>query len=493
MVLLSRFDFEWQGKRTMSEILVVDDDPSMLAAFEEILRGLEHEVVTAARAEAALERLHDRPADLVILDIQLPGMSGLEALRRIEQEYPKLPVVVITGHGTMSTAIEAAKLGAFDYHLKPIEPKQILATIERALAGVRLMRGQVAVGTTRATETGDAIVGQSPAMQEVYKAIGRVANTDAAVLIRGESGTGKELVARAIYQHSSRAEKLLIVVNCAAIPETLLESELFGHERGAFTGAVGERVGKFQQANQGTIFLDEIGDMPLGVQAKVLRVLQDKSFQRLGGNKTICSDVRVLAATNRNFEKAMAEGSFRDDLFHRLKVFSIHLPPLRERREDIPHLVEYFVSRFARELKTDRPVLSHEAMDVLRVHTWPGNVRELEHCLYRVMIATGGHPIQAADLSPLLVQANQRAASGLGLTDDEQLRDMVRRYLRSFAGDAAHERFLQRVEVLLIAEALRQTQGNQTHAARLLGLPRQTLYHKLQKYHLVADADSLQE
>jgi DNA-binding NtrC family response regulator len=388
----------------------------------------------------------------------------------------------------MSTAIEATKLGAFDYQLKPIEPEQMLATIERALAGVRLMRGQVAVGRERATTTGEAIVGQSAAMQEVYKSIGRVAHTEAAVLIRGESGTGKELLARAIYQHSLRAEKLLIVVNCAAIPEALLESELFGHERGAFTGAVGERIGKFQQGSEGTIFLDEIGDMPLGVQAKILRVLQDKTFQRLGGNETIHSNVRVLAATNRNLEKAMSEGHFREDLFHRLNVFAIHLPPLREKREDIPDLVDYFVDRFARELKIDRPLLSRDAMEVLQNHTWPGNVRELEHCIQRLMISTGGHPIQGADLLPLLTHANQQDAYRLGLADDETLRDMVQRYLRCAGGDLVHERFLQRVEICLITEALRQTKGNQTHAARLLGLPRQTLYDKLHKYRLSTDA-----
>ena len=424
----------------MSKILVIDDEPTMLAAFEEILGGLEHEVVTARRAETAIEQLQSAPVDLVILDIQLPGMSGLEALRRIKREQPKLPVVVITGHGTMSTAIEATKLGAFDYQLKPIEPDEMLATIERALAGVRLMRGQVAVGTEKATATGDAIIGQSAAMQEVYKAIGRVAHTEAGVLIRGESGTGKELVARAVYQHSLRAEKPLIVVNCAAIPETLLESELFGHERGAFTGAVGERIGKFQQGSQGTIFLDEIGDMPLAVQAKILRVLQDKSFQRVGGDETIRSNVRVLAATNRNLEKAISEGHFREDLFHRLNVFAIHVPPLRDRREDIPDLVDYFLDRFARELRTEKPPLSHDAMEVLRTHAWPGNVRELEHCIQRLMISAGGHPIQATDLSSFLTQADQQAAFRLLAADDETLRDLLRRYLRSAAGDLAHER-----------------------------------------------------
>ncbi len=477
----------------MSKILVVDDEPNMLAAFEEILGGLEHEVVTMRRADTAIEQLQGIPFDLVILDICLPGMSGLEALRHIKQRHPKLPVIVITGHGTMTTAIEATRLGAFDYQLKPIEPDEMLATIKKALEGVRLMRCQVAVGVEKATTTEDAIIGRSPAMQEVYKAIGRVAHTEAAVLIRGESGTGKELVARAIYQHSLRAEKPLIVVNCAAIPETLLESELFGHERGAFTGAVGERIGKFQQGDQGTIFLDEIGDMPLGVQAKILRVLQDKSFQRLGGNETIHSNVRVLGATNRNLEKAISEARFREDLFHRLNVFTIHLPPLRERCEDIPDLVDYFLDRFARELRIEKPLLTQEAIEVLRTQAWPGNVRELEHCIQRLMISTGGHPIQVADLSSLLAHADQHAALGLRAADDEILRDLVRRYLRSAPSDLAHERFLQKVETFLVTEALRQTKGNQTHAARLLGLPRQTLYDKLQKYRLSGEGAGLDE
>ena len=471
----------------MSKILVVDDEPAMLAAFKEILGGLDHEVVTARRAETAIEQLQSAHFDLLILDVRLPGMSGLQALRRIKLDHPKIPIIVMTGHGTMNTAVEATKLGAFDYQLKPIEPAAILATIEKALEGVRLMRGQVAFGIENLTAPGDAIIGQSAAMQDVYKAIGRVAQTEAGVLIRGESGTGKELIARAIYQHSLRADKPLIVINCAAIPESLLESELFGHERGAFTGAVGERIGKFQQASEGTIFLDEIGDIPLGVQAKILRVLQDKTYQRLGGNDTVRSNARVLAATNRNLEKAISEGTFREDLFHRLNVFTIHLPPLRQRPDDIPELVDYFLNRFAGELKIDKPLLSQEAIKVLRTFSWPGNVRELENCIQRLMIMTGGHPIQTAELSSLLTQAHQGAIEPGRVGDDDLLRDLVGRFLSSAAGDLAHERFLQKVEIALLTEALRRTGGNQTHAARLLGLPRQTLYDKLQKYRLAAD------
>ncbi len=468
----------------MGKILVVDDDPAMRAAFAEILGGLAHEVAVSPRAELALERLRAAPFDLVILDVRMPGLGGLDALRHIKQEHPRLPVIVMTGHGTMDTAIEATKRGAFDYQLKPIEPDAMLATVEKALEAVRLMRGQVAFGAEAPTLSGGAIVGQSPAMQEVYKAIGRVAQTDAAVLIRGESGTGKELVASAIYQHSLRADRPLIVVNCAAIPETILESELFGHERGAFTGAVGQRIGKFQQAHEATLFLDEIGDMPPGVQAKILRALQDGSFQRLGGNETVRSDVRLLAATNRNLETAIAEGRFRDDLFHRLNVFTIHLPPLRERAGDIAELADYFLGRFAAELRLERPPLAPEALDVLRAHFWPGNVRELKHCIHRAMIATGGHPIQAADLTPLLTTPGQPASEGLQPADEDALRGLVRRYLGAATGDLAFERFLRKAEILLLQEALMRSKGNQTHAARVLGMPRQTFYDKLQRHRL---------
>ncbi|MBM4089586.1 MAG: sigma-54-dependent Fis family transcriptional regulator [Planctomycetes bacterium] len=475
----------------MSKILVVDDEPTMLAAFQEILGELEHEVVTAQHAETAMEQLRCTQIDLVILDVRLPGMGGLDALRHIKRDHPKVPIIVMTGHGTMNTAIEATKLGAFDYHLKPIEPEAMLATIDKALAGARLMRRAVTLGAKDKLTAGDAIIGQSAAMQEIYKAIGRVAETEAGVLIRGESGTGKELVARAIYQHSLRANKPMIVVNCAAIPETLLESELFGHERGAFTGAVGERIGKFEQATDGTLFLDEIGDIPLAIQVKLLRVLQDGSFQRLGGNETLCSNARLLAATNRDLETMIPEGRFREDLFHRLNVFAIFLPPLRERRDDIPDLVAYFLHRCADELRIDKPVVSPDAMETLQTHAWPGNVRELEHCIQRLLISTGGHPIQAADISAQLA-ATQQLSDG-ELPDDDLLRNLVERYLNRAAGNLALERLIRKIESLLITEALRRTKGNQTHAARLLGLPRQTLFDKLHKYRLAEDGGASED
>ena len=384
----------------MSRILVVDDDPSVLAAFEQVLVEQDYEVTTASRGAAALEFLEVGQPDLIVMDIRMPGLSGLETFARIRKTHPKLPVIIMTGFATMETAIEAMQLGAFDYHVKPLNPEEILRSIDSALECVRLMARQVRLDSEQTpSPEEDAIIGQSRAMQEVYKAVGRVAATDAAVLIRGETGTGKELVARAIYHHSLRANAPLVVLNCAAIPEPLLESELFGHERGAFTGADNRRIGKLEQGNGGTLFLDEIGDMPLGTQAKLLRVLQDKSFERVGGGETMRVDLRILAATNRDLENAIAKGQFRQDLYHRLKVFCIEIGPLRERMEDVPRLAAYFLDKFSRELSIERPLLAPEAVELLCRHTWPGNVRELEHCIHRVLIFTprvshtgGGHP-----------------------------------------------------------------------------------------------------
>ncbi|MCC7263351.1 MAG: sigma-54-dependent Fis family transcriptional regulator [Candidatus Latescibacteria bacterium] len=465
----------------MSRILVVDDEASVLASFEKMLSRQGHQVLTARRADAALELLPVAQPDLLIMDIRMPGMDGLEAFRHIRAGNARLPVILMTGYSTTEYAIEAMKLGAFDYQVKPFEPEELLRLIDRALEGYRLMQRQVAFDPATPPDAGDALVGQSPLMQEVYKQIGRVAQTDAAVLIRGETGTGKELVARAIYQHSRRHAAPLLMINCAAIPETLLETELFGHEKGAFTGALSRRVGRFEQASGGTLFLDEIGDISPATQAKILRVLQDQQFDRLGGHEPVRTDVRLLAATNRNLEDAIAAGQFREDLYYRLKVVAIDLPPLRERREDIPKLTEYFVARFARQLKIDPPSLSEEALALLYSHPWPGNVRELEHCLHRALIATGGYPIQAEDLrralGPTPAAADRVAAS-------EDLVLQIREYLKSHSGPATHERFLEQVDKLLVAEALRQTKGNQTQAAKLLGLTRPTLQAKMNKHGL---------
>jgi nitrogen regulation protein NR(I) len=466
----------------MAKILVVDDERNVLRAFEDILAARGHEVVCASGAEEAMRRLKDADLNLVILDVCLPGMNGLDALAQIRQIQPTLPVIVMTGQGTTDTAIEATKRGAFDYQLKPFEPAEMLQTIVKALEAARLMKDRLVLNPETTAPLSDAIVGRSPVMQQLYKAIGRVASTDATVLIRGESGTGKELVARAIYQHSQRSEMPLVVVNCAAIPETLLESELFGYERGAFTGAATRRVGKFEQAVGGTMFLDEIGDIPLMVQAKILRVLQDGTFQRLGGNETLRSDARVLCATNRDLERAIAAGTFREDLYHRLNVVTLQIAPLRQRRDDIPALVDYFMSRYARAAGIERPPLAQSARDALVNHSWPGNVRELEHLIQRLMIFTGGHTIQTHDLPWALRIDPHAPADEVNSSSEEQWLSLIRAHLTANAGNHACEELLEKVERLLIVEALRRSQGNQTHAARLLGLPRPTLHARMQKY-----------
>jgi len=329
-------------------------------------------------------------------------------------------------------------------------------------------------------------------MVEVYKSIGRVAQTDVTVLIRGETGTGKELVARAIYQHSLRSHLPLFVMNCVAIPETLLESELFGYEKGAFTGAISRRIGKFEQGNGGTILLDEIGDIPLSIQAKILRVLEEKSFERIGSNDTIKVDIRVLAATNRNIEKAILEGKFREDLYHRLNVVSINLPPLRTRREDIPSLTDYFLERFAEQLKMNRPTLSKEAQELLSNYHWPGNVRELEHCLHRLMIFTHGYPIQLSDIQQALEHQQESASPAAASKPFEipesvnlienKLKVIVHQYLENHSGKATWKNFLEINEKFLLIATLRLTKGNQTKAAQILGLTRPTFQAKMHKY-----------
>jgi nitrogen regulation protein NR(I) len=461
-----------------SRILIVDDQLPVIAAFEHLLTSQGYQVTTARHGMAALAEIQRQPPDLVVMDIQMPGLNGLEIFQQIKRSHPKLPVVFMTGKGNMQTAIDATRLGAFDYQLKPFDPAEMIRIIERGLDSARLMRRSIELHPTGPGNP-DVIVGDSPEMQEVFKAIGRVAETDATVLIRGESGTGKELVARAIYQYSLRKHASLHIVNCVAIPETLLESELFGHEQGAFTGATAQRIGKFEQANGGTIFLDEIGDVAPTVQAKILRVLQERTFQRVGGNATIRVDVRVIAATNHDLEKAIGQGTFREDLYHRLNVVTLYLPALRDRRADIPAITAHFLERYAEEAKVEIPALSEGAMRRIREHSWPGNVRELQNCIQRAMIFTRGHAIQESDIDRALAPpGNSLSTSSL----DVKLIEVIDAYLLAHRGHCTHADFLERVDRLLVVQALARTSGNQSEAAKLIGIPRPTLHAKLQKY-----------
>lgn len=470
----------------MGSILIVDDDAGVLSAFVHLLRGEGHEVHTAGHAEAALACVERQSPDLVIMDIRMPGMSGLEAFERIKAIAPKLPVIIMTGYSTMDTAIQATKMGAYDYLVKPLVPESTLQAVSGALECVRLMSGKVSMDAEEEQiPAEDVLVGQSAAIQEVFKRIGRVASTDATVLICGETGTGKELVARAIYQHSNRFDKPLVVVNCAAIPDTLLESELFGHERGAFTGASHRRIGKFEQAAGGTLFLDEVGDMPLAIQAKLLRVLQEGVVERLGGGESIRVDVRILAATNRDLKKSMAKGAFRKDLFHRLQVFTIHLPPLRDRPEDIPRLARYFMQRFSRNMGFDSPSLTDEATRLLVAHPWPGNVRELKHTIHRALISTGGYPFQEETLRWALEQNNLVSGDEFSTDLEKAFRRLAQRLLAKPSGSDLFTLFTETAERALIIEALALTNGNQTRAAELLGMARPTLKSKMDKYGIM--------
>ena len=468
----------------MGNILIVDDDAQLRQSFEKILTTEGHAVKTASSGEAAIAMVQAAVPDLVIMDVRMPGMSGLEAFRVMHEIEPKLPVIIMTAFGTTETAIEATKLGAFEYVLKPFENIQdILALIGQALEAGRFMRSRVELDVAPDTAAADALIGKSKPMQEVYKAIGRVAPTDATVLIRGESGTGKELVARALYQHSLRSAKPFLVINCVAIPETLLESELFGYEKGAFTGAVNRRVGKFEQAHGGTVFLDEIGDMPFSIQAKILRLLQEKSIERLGGREPIPVDVRIIAATNRDLEAALAQGRFREDLYYRLKVVTLGLPPLRERGQDITLLAEYFLSRFGREMDVSNPGVTAEAKLLLQNYQWPGNVRELANAMQKALIFSRGYPIHPEDIS--------RAIGGQGLSADaregqadEIVRQWVRQSLVSGDGKDVFEVCMDHFASVLISEALDLTGGNRSRAAKLLGISRPTLLSKIDKYRL---------
>ena len=473
----------------MGDILVVDDDRAIRHLLTEAFRETEHEVTTAANVEAALNLVREQEPDVVFLDIELPEITGFEAYSKIKALDPKLPVIYITGSGTSDTAIQAMKLGAFDYVLKPLDLGHVRELADRAMEIRRLMN--VPVGLSSAVspaDKGDQIVGRSPQMQEVFKAIGRVAPQTVTVLIRGESGTGKELVARAIYQHSDRRDKPFLAVNCAAIPEQLLESELFGHEKGAFTGSDRKRIGKFEQCDGGTIFLDEVGDMPPTLQSKMLRLLQQQEFQRVGGNETIQVDVRIVAATNRNLEQMVEDGDYREDLLYRLNGYCIELPPLRERGDDLNSLIEHFLARLSAELGRETHGISSSALEALQRYRWPGNIRELEGALRQTLLQANGTVIAPEFLPKAILEGKSapdgaRTNSGPDDAAEEgalpfNLKHFIQQRLDGKSANVYAET-LEMMERYLLTKILTLTEGNQSEAARVLGITRGSLRHKI--------------
>lgn len=459
----------------MPSLLIIDDDADVVYSIETSLRVASLDVYSASTAAQGIEFVRRRAPDVVILDVRLPDMSGLEVFDKLLEINARLPVVVITAFATTETAIEAMKRGAFEYLLKPVDLHQLRDVVAKAIELSRLRQVPAVFDDEPAPVTEvDRIVGRSPAMHEVYKAIGRVAPLDVNVLIVGESGTGKELVARAIYHHSRRNARPFLAVNCAALPEAQLESELFGHERGAFTGADNRRIGKLEQAHQGTLFLDEIGDMHEATQAKLLRLLQERRLSRLGGDELVETDVRLIAATNQNLEAAVASGQFRQDLYYRLKSYTITIPPLRERVGDLAPLVDHLLRRFNRELGKQVRRVTPEFSTQLSHHDWPGNVRELENVI-RYAVIHAREETLTADLVPADFAKDVSAGHPNSSFDLVQL---VRDLLRSGQKDAYRRACLE-VDRVVLDLALKQVRGNQVLASELLGISRNTLRAKL--------------
>ena len=471
-----------------AHLLLLADDPAGLA--EPLHRAFPPPGYRVQVAGPGPGGLHAgaHPPDVVVLDLGLAEPSGLETYRQIRRLDARVPVIFVTGAKRADAAIEAMKQGAYDFLVKPVEPPVLRRVVGEALEVARRLREPAAVAEAPAAgDHGDAIIGCCPAMLEVFKAIGRVAAQDVTVLITGESGTGKELVARAIYQHGARAKGPFLAINCAAIPESLLESELFGHEKGSFTGAERRRIGKFEQCSGGTLFLDEVGDMPLATQGKVLRLLQDQSFERVGGNETIQTDVRLIAATNRDLEEATAHGKYRPDLYYRLSVFMIHLPPLRERGDDLPLLVRHYVRRFNRELGREVREVTPEAMDLLRDYPWPGNIRELQSVLKQTLLRAAG-PVVTAECLPAPVSAHAaQPRVEAGASDGGPERSVIESFLRRELQDCGEELYQhvhRQVDQHLLPLVLQSTGGNQVRAAQLLGITRRTLRLKLRELGL---------
>ena len=469
----------------MPKLLIVDDDTLILDCFRYAIPDEKITIETATSAAQALSVFQNDSYDVVVTDIRLPDSSGLQLLQDLHELDRKVPIILMTGHGTASTAIEAMRKGAFEYLLKPLDPDVLMSVLDRAWEASRMARTPAKIAVDDGSDEGDLLVGQCSAMQEVYRQIGRVAGQDVTVLILGESGTGKEVVARAIYQYSKRSERPFLAINCAAIPENLLESELFGHEKGSFTGADRKRIGKFEQCDGGTLFLDEIGDMTPLTQTKVLRVLQDQQFERVGGNETVCTNVRLIAATNRNLTEMMEKEEFRSDLYYRLNVYTIRLPPLRDRQGDLPLLVNHFLKRFTLELDKNIESVSPQAMQLFLKYSWPGNIRELQSVLKHAVVEAPGATILPEFLpeyvrrigtAPATVAATQ-PASPESLNDDGLLKFINNRIGEGTA--TLYDDVIHRVERIMFVELLHQLDGNISRASSLLGISRSTLRVKL--------------
>ncbi len=443
-------------------LLVVDDDRAVRHSLEINLRKSGHDVTLASSAEEALGHLSGRPMDLVITDVAMPGTSGMELLAQVKEQWPEVRVVVMTGYGSVPDAVKAMKTGADDYIIKPVSKEELLLIVQRALDEKALLAELVHLRQEVSAKYGfEAIIGATPAMVEVYELIAAVADTNARVLLQGPTGTGKELIAHALHYRSQRQAGAFIRVNCAALPEALLESELFGHEKGAFTSAVRQHRGKFEQANGGTLFLDEIGEITLATQVKLLRVLESGEFQRVGGQETLRVDVRVIAATNRDLRQEVADGNFREDLYYRLNVFLIQVPPLKDRRDDIPLLVDHFLTHYCQELGRPVPKVSMTTMERLTQYGWPGNVRELQHVIERAVILTRSDELSGVKLTeaPSLDRPDE-AILPEGMTVQAALREYERRVL---------------------IQALKDAQGVQARAARRLGISRSNLNYRMKR------------
>jgi two-component system response regulator AtoC len=454
------------------QLLVVDDDPQMQFFLQEALGRQQYGVVVRSSAEEALDALKNAKFDLILMDVRLPGMNGLDAVDAVQKLDRRTPIIVMTAHGTRDTALDAVRRGAYDYFTKPFRLDELEIIIRRALEKNRLigevqrLREQLATGSRRG-----GIVSASPAMQEVLRLIDRVGPTDSTVLVLGESGTGKELIAEAVHATSNRGERPFVKLNCAAIPETLLESELFGHEKGAFTGAVSRKLGKFEQADGGTLLLDEIGDMTLATQAKILRALQERELQRVGGSQTIKIDVRILASTNKDLERAVKEGTFRDDLYFRLNVVTINVPPLRDRRDEIPELADHFLAEANARLNRSITRLAPDTLAALMDYAWPGNVRELRNMIERAVVVNDGDVLALSSFPPPIRPAEPLAGAA-GRWDTLQDQNLTL------------DQKVAQLERAFVLEALSRAGGVQAAAAKLLGVTERSIWHLVKKHRI---------